>query len=655
MRTDIVIALLAILAAARADAGEHAPAVAALGAGSAEVRAEARAALLEAGEAALDDLRAGLGADDLRVACACADLIGEMRLRRARPDVVALLSRKDLPPILARAGCRAMAKVGDYRDVGLLGGLLPDRPAAALALAGIGDADGLPPVRSAFAAGARSPEIAYALAVLGDEEAGLAALLSRVGEESRRGRAALHWLRRYAGTDPGTEREAWETWLRRRRLAKGLGHPDWEVAERTLASLRADPPPTAVEDLVAIATDTGEDRATRAKSIEALGLLGATPAQRVLLDLLWEDEDGRVRVYAAEALGRCGEPWVATELAWYLVFDEEPFRKLSAKNTYGDYYTIDSEVSKALVRMGVSGGLDYLIRQLGEDHRVRVYHHALGVLREVTGREFGFCPDARTEDRHEAAARWRRWFDENRGAIGLTGRVTLDDPEYARRVGRLVDGLGTYKFLSMSRKRQILDLLGETVIPALVEGLGRREVHIRVHCAEVLGWMGAKPARGALGKALDDPRMEVRKAAASALADMGPGVAADAVREVLAGRGPDDLGVRIEAARAVARMEGADAVAALREALARDDNDTRAFRIEAWYSLGAHGDAEAVDRLADLLDTETVAIRQVVADRLHVLTGEDPGVSAETVSQWRDRWEVSRERYTPAGPGGSGR
>ena len=91
-----------------------------------------------------------------------------------------------------------------------------------------------------------------------------------------------------------------------------------------------------------------------------------------------------------------------------MVMHEEEFRKISAKHRTDSYYTIDSEVSKSLLALGALGGLDKMIAQLGEEHRVRVYHQAVRTLRGATGQNFGYAPDARRAERVEAAARWRR-------------------------------------------------------------------------------------------------------------------------------------------------------------------------------------------------------------------------------------------------------
>ncbi|MHC4861346.1 MAG: HEAT repeat domain-containing protein, partial [Planctomycetota bacterium] len=498
MRNSAALLLVLLVAAGAAWAGED-PRVLVLRLGSADPaeRRAAREALREAGADGSAALRDGLLSSEVPVAVACADLVREAGILEARAELLKVLGSGDAPKLLRHACCLALGRVGDYRDVELLGAQLPAVPAAALALAEIADPDGLGPLRQAFTADG-PPEIAYALASLGDE-AGISALIRALDGE--RGLAAGHYLRRLTGKDPGADRSAWELWWRRRKLALALGDPDWDRSEAALARVleRADgeggAPEELVGDLLEIARDREAARDARTKSILALGLLGAPRATRPLLDLLEADGEGMVRVYAAEALGRIGDVSVAPGLAYYLIFDEEPFRKRSEKGRTDAYFTIDSEVSKALVEMGISGGLDFMIRQLGEPHRVRVLHEAVLTLRRVTGREFDFSPDGSAEQRREAAGRWRRWFDEHREEIRLP-EADLEDSGLRARLERLVDRLGHFHFLNMSRARETLVLLGEAGVPWLRAGLKRPEVHVRVHCAEVLGRIRSKSSRG---------------------------------------------------------------------------------------------------------------------------------------------------------------
>ncbi|MEN8148897.1 MAG: HEAT repeat domain-containing protein [Planctomycetota bacterium] len=620
-----------------------------LGSPDPAVRAKAAEGLRSRGAEAAPDLVRGIADPRPVVALACLDLTAEAEVRRARDAVRAVASDEGAPAVVRRAAIRSLGRVGDYRDLKLLTSLIGAWPEAALALAGIGDEDAVPALVDAIEGGALIPEVAYALASF-DVPAGIEVLVAML--EGEHHESALRWLRRATGADAGSTRAGWDVWYRREVLARSLGNADWAEAESFLAASLEAKPETLAGDLRSLAADAGRSRAVRTTAILGLGRRGGNDSAPFLLRLLFEDPDGMIRVYAAEALGRLKVMATAVDLCWYLVNDEEEFRKLSAKHQTNPYYTIDSEVSKALLELGALGGLDKMIVQLGEEHRVRVYHQAVRTLREAAGQSFGYAPDARRAEREAAAARWRRWFDENRDRVTRPECPGLADAEFRRRVRELVDGLGNFHFLEMSRARQMLTLLGELAVPELVAGLSRPEVHIRTHCAEVLGWIRARAARDDLAKALEDRRIEVRTAAARALALMGPGSATDDILAVLADETRDGLDVRIEAARALARAETGVAVPALTASLERPENDSDTFRLEAWFALAAHGDAAFVDRLTTLLERPEVAFRQIVADRLAALTGKDPGVTDESIASWRKWWEASRERYSPSSPFG---
>jgi len=605
-----------------------------------EVRAAARERLANLEEGAAETLRAGLRSGDLLAALGCADVAAENGVRGLRRDLIGIIEDPDTPDLLVRACCRAMGALGDYRDLKLLGSLASSVPEAALAMAEIGEKEAVPILESVFDPESASPEVAYALAALGSGKA-VPALIGMLG--GGRGLSALHYLRKLASGEVGDSPDAWRTWWRREKLARSLGSADWDDSEVALAAVLESADEEARADLLAVAVDAVRARDARTKAVQALGLIGDPAVVPSLMRLLREDPDGMVRLYAAEAVGRLADAAVAPDLAYYLIFDEEPFRKLSAKGLRVPYFTIDSAVCKALVRLGVTGGLDYLIRQLGQQHRVRVYHEAVRALRAATGENHDFRPDGNRELRAAAAKRWREWFDANREAIRLDGRGDFGDPGFQARLKELVDTLDHFHFLKMSRAVRTLVLLGERATPAVIVGLSRPEMHVRVHCAEILGETGALSARPALVGALDDEKAEVRTAAVAALGRLGPGGHAGAVVRALEDPSVD---VRIVAARALSRVDAGTAVPALRRAMKREGNALDAFRQDALFSLGAHGDAAAVDELAGMLASRPqTAVKADLASRIQLLTGRDPGLTEESLAAYREWWSTVRKSY----------
>jgi HEAT repeat protein len=609
-----------------------------LGSPSGPVREEAKASLRTAGEDALPALLRGLDSTNVVRRALCVELMGAGGLAGGREGVRAVLDDEESPDLLRRACCRALGRIGDYRDVAALSGLVDRYPEAAEALAELEAETALPALRTAVR-DAPSPQLFYALAALG-EDSGYERLIGALSEDGRR--EALAYLRRLSGKDPGPTREAWEGWWRRERLARRLGDADWGESERALAEVVGRARSAGAlsgemsEDLMAIAEDTSAPRFARCKAVLVLGLVKERRALELLLEMLNGDEDGLVREYAAEAVGRMEVAETAVDLCTYLIFDEEPFRKWSAKDSpEPQYYTIDSEVCKALLRLGVTGGLDYMIRQLQQEHRVRVYHEAVRVLRKVTGRSLGFLPDGAKADRRSAARRWREWFDENRGGILPDGAAARGDRRLRERVRALVDRLDHFHFLTMSRARETLVLLGEVALPELLAGLRRPEPHVRGHCTEILGRIRCKAARPALSALVNDERPEVRTKAVAALGQIGPG---DQSAAVLAALEDEELDVRIAAVSALSRVSRELAVPAVMAALRLPENRSETFRREAYYALAIHGEVVAVEWLAGMLSHPDRAFRQLVADRLEVLTGRNPGVAETETEAWRRWW-----------------
>lgn len=619
-----------------------------LGSPDASERSAARAALAGSDARVVAALGEGLASSNPLVAEACADLVNAGELKELRAVLVGQISRDGTADLVSRACFRALGAVGDYRDIELLCSSMARFPEAAESLVRIGEDPGRERLRAAAPGPDAHPAVYFAMASFGDE-AGVEQLLAAF--DGRWRREARHYLRLLAGVDAGAARSEWGVWWRREKLARALGEADWDKSEQALnETLEGGVAAERLDDLLALAQNPERPRRVRTKAILCLGLGGGSKLEKALLEILKTDEDGMVRVYAAEALGRVGSAHLAVDLCYYLIFDEEPFRKRSAKGLTEPYYTVDSEVCKALIALGVAGGVDFMIRQLSGNHRVRVLHQAVSTLRRTAGENFEYRPDSRAGDRRSAARRWRVWFDENRGGLGLEGRAATGSREFRRRVSELVDTLHHFHFLNMSRARATLVLLGETAAPELLAGLARPEMHVRVHCAEILGRIRLKAARGALGEACADGKAEVRAAAVSALGQIGPGPETDVVLRLLKDQALD---VRIGAVLALSRVNRGVAVPAIEAALREAKNQSPTFQRDGHFSLAAHGDASAVDWLAERLESPDTAFRQLVADRLESLTGRNPGVEKSANSAWRQWWKVTRKSYRPAGAAGT--
>lgn len=97
-------------------------------------------------------------------------------------------------------------------------------------------------------------------------------------------------------------------------------------------------------------------------------------------------------------------------------------------------------------------------------------------------------------------------------AGGITAAAGAGDP----LVERLIATLGSYDGLARQRARHRLEEMGRPAVPALVRALGGRTEIARWEAARALREIRDPAAAGALARAMEDERFEVRWAAAEA-------------------------------------------------------------------------------------------------------------------------------------------
>jgi HEAT repeat protein len=124
-------------------------------------------------------------------------------------------------------------------------------------------------------------------------------------------------------------------------------------------------------------------------------LAGRVPA---LLEALG-DEDRRVRVAAARALGEIGSRDAVDPLVRLLPLP-------------GDR-TLLTEVVRALAKIGDTRAAPALIDLLGSP-LAEARQEAVTALRYLTHRTMGFDPRGEAEEREAAVERWRRWWENQR-------------------------------------------------------------------------------------------------------------------------------------------------------------------------------------------------------------------------------------------------
>jgi HEAT repeat protein len=614
-------------------------------------RADARRAVLAAGDAAVPDLiRVLKGAHTIaaREAAACLGEIGAPEVRGPLHRALA-----DGTPAVRTAAATALGRMGDFRDVRALSAALASVPGpAARALGRLRSVRAIDPLRAALrsADGSGRIEILAALAALGQRDAIPPLIACLAADDGHRTRALVR-LREVTGADPGADGEAWGAWWRREEFARRLGSSA-AIAIRDLVKELEDPESearrAALPELHALASDMARAEAVRGRAILVLGLIRDRSAFDVLLSVL-EGPRGQVRSYAAEALGRLGDPRAVLPLARQIVTVADPDRDMAtrARSGQGPYYIVDTESAKSLVRMGLTGGLRIAIENLFLEWRIRTYYESLILLRTTTGQDMGCRPDTSSAERIESARRWMRWFRENACALDLPRTIDFDDPGLQAGIDRLVVRLGVFKFLTSDTAKRTLMVVGEPARPRLERALREDPSRfVRTHAAEILGEIGHADSVAPLARALrDDPEAAVRAACGEALGLIGvrAGPAAEAALRDVSIRDGETADVRTAAVEALGLVSSSPADAGILEAhVTASRRAGPALLLAAARAMARLGEPEGLDRLVPFLGSEDLVLRRGAVTVLREVTGLTCGFDPEGEAAAREaaaaRW-----------------
>jgi HEAT repeat protein len=313
---------------------------------------------------------------------------------------------------------------------------------------------------------------------------------------------------------------------------------------------------------------------------------------------LEEDEDDKVREYAALALGR-----IAPEAASLPVYRHEVVGALAQALQRDTNEEVRWQAAVALRRLGPEArtALPALKTALDDEEKVR--NAALRVLFRL-GREgvplLCHALAKQALDVRRAAANYLGeigppakdavpallracWDDHDAVRVAAAESLLRIDPALARRhvVAPLIKVVerevgSTYPAIMLLRK---IGPEAHAAVPALIRALGSSEGSIPQAAAEALGCMGeaGKPAVPALLARLEDESHEVRVAAALALWRLGRrGAAMAALLEEVQNE-VKECGARYQALGALAEIgpEASQALPALRRALLDRDDPSR--------------------------------------------------------------------------------
>lgn len=415
--------------------------------------------------------------------------------------------------------------------------------------------------------------------------------------------------------------------------------------------------PAAAEPLIAAMLD--EDSDVRTDAAAALGRMADPRAGRQLLENLLGDPCGEVKMAAIEALVRIREreaiPWLRCLVRGRdedIVWDEDEF----FENGWDDWVDIQAKAVQALADFGAGEAVPDIVAAIEDEHGQDITETGFKALARLGGPGLdalaGFLDDDDERRRRRAAAVLAGADNEAAGGAVLRAlgdpsvqvrlaaarALAARDPSDARLVPLFGDGAPEVRAeaarLCGSRHADrigtLLDDPAPTVARAALDVL-----------AEAPGLLPGEAVTGKVRGKLEGPHPEVMAAAASALAALAPGTAADNLARLLAdiSRPPE---ARVAALRGLAAIGGATAVDAL---IGVVGNEQRQLRLEALTALTA---LTAADRgwpnaTGDAL---LAALRGELVDEPEPAPGDDTkasGPSAAAPEAARSPGEPKRE------------
>jgi HEAT repeat protein len=339
-----------------------------------------------------------------------------------------------------------------------------------------------------------------------------------------------------------------------------------------------------------------------------------------------------------------GGPDLRCEVRWTAIMTIERLGLVEAlpdllSALHDRHPVVRHHAAKALWTFGSDAGLPVLLEGL----RGRAFSNesAALILREITGKSFGFDTDGGWKNKSEAIEAWRRYLEsEDRPQPTLP--KAGDDPHLDRRVRFLVDVLGQHQFLFMEQSRRALSDLGDLAVHHLEAGIAADgNDQLRAYGVQALEKIATPRARALLERLLrEDEDGAVRLRAAQALGVIGDPASETVLRAALQDR---DEGVVATAALALGALGAKDSVEALRAVL-RGEKAPARLRWTAAIGLAraSGGDAEAGDHLLQIM-REAPALRRTelaadLAEWRPELEGweakAEPSLQTEALSRW---------------------
>lgn len=337
----------------------------------------------------------------------------------------------------------------------------------------------------------------------------------------------------------------------------------------------------AVQALAKVAVDRGRDPEVRRACAYVLArVMDKYSEARDAVSRLAEDEDSEVRLAVAESLEGAPKHPVRTKLLEKLSKDSSAVVRAAAIRVRTQFEA-RSRQRKAWKQ---------LIARLGQPEGDASAQAAIQIV--VKGGE-----NPRPMLKELVSALRQSKDPRQRHAIAMCiAMICAGENPQQEKFGRLAR-------VTKKTAVRLHKAVAEGVEP-LVEALQDEDPYVREIAAQGLGYIGDARAAAALGKALSDPVVHVRRRAAAALITV-PAKAAQRALEKAARTDPDAR-VRRYAVEALGWIEDDSVVPTLIAAASDEDSHVRRF---AAHELGRRKAREALDALLTLFDDPDEDVR----------------------------------------------
>ncbi len=289
---------------------------------------------------------------------------------------------------------------------------------------------------------------------------------------------------------------------------------------------------------------------------------------------------------------------------------------------------VRNHAARALWKFGSDEGLAVLVQSLRENAFGNETAHR--ILKEITGRDFGFDTDAGWTFKLQAIARWEEFLRDSPPKPPRPHPRAGEDANLDRRTRFLVAMMGQHQVLFMEQARRNLARMDGLAVDH-IEAAFRdpRMAGNQQLCASavlVLEKLRDPRVLELLRARLDDPSPAVRARAALALGKRGDRTASEKLGALL---DDDDEGVVAAAVRALGGAGDPKKILPRLEELAENPRTERRLRRLAVLSRLRLGDRSQWPVVRDILAGDDVDARVDAVEILREWLGDLPGLDAD--------------------------